>query len=167
LTAQDVRSRVLASWDDCTEGRLCYAAPLPPVEEDRDPYGVAIDAFKAEFPAARGRVDVEMDRCPGAIPWIVVRLNAGESSLSLPSTWRGFPVVQRGPVAALPFGQTEESEPPATEEIPPPDARAAEFPIGPTAVVLGVFLGVFVLSFFVKQSPAGRWYFNWRDRQWR
>ncbi len=168
LSAQDVRSRVLAAETaGCTDGRLCYGAPFGP---DQDPYGVAIVEFEREYPVAAGRVDVEMDRCPGAIPRIIVWLNAGERPLTLPVRWRGFPVVQRPPVAGVPFGQEVESEtkPPAgptTSQIPEPVVQQAEFPVGPIAFVFGAILTTFVLSFFVKQSPAGRWYFDWRERK--
>lgn len=37
------------------------------------------------------------------------------------------------------------------------DVQQAEFPIGPVVVIFGLILGGFVLSFFVKQTPTGRW----------
>lgn len=167
LSAQDVRSRVLAARvDDCMDGRLCYAAPFGP---DPTPYGVPIGEFEREYPVVAGRVDVEMDRCLGATPRIVVWLDAGEEPLRLPVRWRGYIVVQRPPVLGVPFGQEgSEPKPPAgstTSEIPTRPAEQAEFPVGPVAFVFGAILTTFVLSFFVKQSPAGRWYFDWRERR--
>lgn len=44
-----------------------------------------------------------------------------------------------------------------TSEIPGAHAQEGAFPVGVAAVVFGVILGGFVLSFFVKRSPAGRW----------
>lgn len=40
------------------------------------------------------------------------------------------------------------------------DAQEAGFPVGVVAVICVLILGGFVLSFFVKQSPAGKWRFE-------
>lgn len=157
LKASDVRALAeLASWDDCVDGRLCYAAPMGP-EAHEDTYGIPLDEFIREYPFVADRVDVQTARCPDAIPEILVWLVAGETALPLPTSWRGYPVIQRGPVYARPLGAFGVEDP-----IPSPDPQAAEFPIGPAVVSFGIVLGVFVLSFFVKRSPAGRWYLGAR-----
>lgn len=190
LKASDVRALAeLASWDDCVDGRLCYAAPFPvapayavpmgpadvvcapgyifspgrgcePIdvgENEQRPYGVPLDEFIREYPFVADRVDVQMARCPDAIPEILVWLVAGETALPLPASWRGYPVIQRGPVYALPLGALGGEEP-----IPPPNAQESAFPVGVAAVIFGLVIVGFVASFFVKRSPAGRWYLGGR-----
>jgi hypothetical protein len=131
------------------------------------PYGVDVAAFEAEFPATNGRVDVEMDRCPGAVPRIVVWLVAGEHRLPLPARWRGFQVGQRPALRAIPlrggFGAADETVTPPQVDgkpgsgIPDPAAQKGEFPVGVAAVIFGVVLVGFVVSFFVRKTPTGRW----------
>ncbi len=162
LKASDVRALAeLASWDDCTDGRLCYAAPMgPEVEEDaRRPYGVPLDEFVREYPFVAGRALVEMDRCPGAVPRIVVYLDPGEDAMILMSPWRGYEVVKRvREIDWRPRGAFG-----GEDSIPSPSAQEAAFPVGPAVVAFGIVFGAFVLSFFVKRSPAGRWYLGSRS----
>lgn len=170
LTVDEIRERVMRGGG-CADGRICYGVPDGldfGAEADSMPYGVDVAAFEAEFPFVAGRVDVEMDRCLGAVPRIVVWLAAGEGRLPIPARWRGFQVEQRPPLRAIPyrggFGAVDETvTPPQVDEktssdIPSGEAQEAGFPIGPVAVVAGIILGAFVLSFFVKRSPTGRWY---------
>ncbi len=129
------------------------------------PYGVDVAAFEAEFPFVVDRVDVEMDRCIGAVPRIVVWLVEGERRLPLPARWRGFQVDQRPPLRAIPyrggFGAAGETvTPPQVDgktDIPGSRAQQSAFPIGPTVVLFALILGGFVLSFYIKQTPTGRW----------
>ena len=123
-----------------------------------------LDEFLAEFPFVAGRVDVEMDRCIGAHPRIVVWLDAGEQRLPLPRRWRGFQVEQRPALRAAPlrggFGSTDETiTPPQVDktDIPAGSAQDAAFPVGVAVVIFAVIIGGFVLSSFVKRTPTGRW----------
>jgi hypothetical protein len=165
LTVDEIRERAMRGG--CNDGRICYGVPDGldfDVEPDSMPYGVDVAAFEAEFPFAAGRVDVEMDRCIGAVPRIVVWLTAGERRLPIPARWRGFQVEQRPPLQAIPLrgglGANDETVTPPQVDggIPTPDVQKSEFPVGVAVVVFGIILGGFVLSFFVKRSPAGRWY---------
>lgn len=160
LSAARVRDRVRLQDDSCTDGRLCYAAPFPAEggdgEDERRPYGVPLDEFMRQYPFTAGRVDVEMDRCPGAIPRIIFWQVAGEDDMILPAVWRGYEVVKRPPVHARPlFGL-------GAEETAVPNAQEAAFPVGVAAVAFGVALIGFVASFFIHRSPAGRWYLEGR-----
>jgi hypothetical protein len=49
------------------------------------------------------------------------------------------------------FGQSSE------QNLAPPQVQDAAFPLGPTVVIFALILSGFVLSFYVKRSPAGRW----------
>ena len=58
-------------------------------------------------------------------------------------------------------GSVPLTSPPTTTDIPTPDARESAFPIWPAVGMFSLILGGFVASFFVKRSPAGRWYWEW------
>lgn len=146
----------------CNDGRVCYGVPDGldfGAEADSMPYGVDVAAFEAEFPFVAGRVDVEMDRCPGAVPRIVVWLAEGERRLPLPGRWRGFQVDQRPALRVQPLGANSETvKPPQVDGgIPTPDAQRSAFPVGVAVVIFALMIGGFVLSFYVKQTPTGRW----------
>lgn len=136
-------------------------------EDDFDsaPYGVPLAQFLVEFPFVQGRVDVEMDRCPGAVPRIVVWLDASERRLALPHRWHGFQVDQRPPLQAVPlhggFGAVDDETilPPQVDKgnIPAGSAQEAAFPVGVAVVIFGVVLAGFVVSFYIKRTPTGRW----------
>lgn len=129
------------------------------VDDERQPYGVPLDEFLAAFPAVpTDQVDVEMDRCPGAVPRIVVWLLPGEGRLVLPARWRGYQVEQRPPLRAILFGAVGETmTPPQVDGKVGGDAQKAAFPVGVVAVIFGVVIAGFVVSFFIRRSPTGRW----------